>query len=254
MNMKIAVYGLCAIVLLMAMSVSAQPTADSFGVHNASGAPGTSVIVPVNITNTSTDTILGIGFNIAYDKAVINVTNVSSGELTSDWNVLGFNNEFDWGTRVALAGASAYAISKGTSNSVALLNFAVVATSDSKSYSYMTVTEIQLSDPNGSFGTAPAINGLFQVTGLPTPTPHRGGGGGGGIVTGIEQMPGITHVSNASNKTPTTTVTATITPAATPTLTPVSVAPKQTYRLLILLILALIVIVIYYYYRKRKQA
>ena len=157
------------------------------------------------------------------------------------------------GTRVALAGASAYAIPNGTSDSVALLNFAVVTTSDSKSYSYMTVTEIQLSDPTGSFGTAPAINGLFQVTGLPTPTPHRGGGGSG-IVTGIEQMPGITQVSNASNKTPTATVTATITPTATPTLTPMSVAPKQTYRLLILLILALVVIVIYYYCRKRKQA
>ena len=254
MNMKIVMYGLCAIVLLMAMPVSAQPTADSFSVHNASGAPGTSVIVPVNITNTSTDTILGVVFNIAYDKAVITVTNVSRGELTADWNVLGFNNEFDWGTRIALAGASAYAIPNGTSNSVALLNFAVVATSDSKSYSYMTVTEIQLSDPTGSFGSAPAINGLFQVTGLPTPTPHRGGGGGGGIVTGIEQMPRITHVSNASNVTPAATVTATITPAVTPTRTPVPVAPKQTYLLLIPLILALIVIVIYYYYRKRKQA
>ena len=253
MNMKIAVYGLCAIVLLM--PVSTQPTADSFGVHNASGAPGTSVIVPVNITNTSTDTILGIAFNIAYDKAVIKVTNVSSGELTADWNVVGFNNEFVWGTRVALAGASAYAIPNGTSNSVALLTFAVVATSDSKSYSPMTVTEIQLSSPTGSCGSSPARNGLFQVTGLPTPTPHRGGGGGGGgIVTGIEQMPRITNGSNASNVTPAATVTATITPAATPALTPVPVAQKQTYLILIPLILALIAIAIYYYYRKRKQA
>ncbi len=136
MNRTGWVHGLSAIVLLsvlvMAMPVSAQdPTADSFGVDDASGAHGTSVIVPVNITNVSNGPIRCIVFNVAYDKTVINVTNVSRGNATSTWGSLGVNNNFGWGTRVSLEGNAAHGavyIQNGTSDSVALINFSVVGT------------------------------------------------------------------------------------------------------------------------------
>jgi len=166
------VHGLSAIVLLsvlvMVMPVSAQdPTADSFGVDDASGAHGTSVIVPVNITNVSNGPIRGIVFNVAYDKTVINVTDVSRGNLTSTWGTLGVNHNFAWGTRVSLEGnavSGAVYIQNGSSNSVALLNFSVVGTRGE--ISNMNLSDIQLSDVSGyKEGTAPPENGTFTVSG-----------------------------------------------------------------------------------------
>lgn len=176
MNEKIGKYGISAIVLLsmlaMVIPVSAQPTADSFGVNNARGAQGTSVIVPVNITNASNGPILDVVFNIAYDKSVINVTDVLRGELTSDWNDLEFNNDLTWGTRVLVTGPSAYAIPNGSSGSVVLLNFFVTGNPDE--ISDMNVSGVQLPDISGqNIGTAPPKNGTFYVTGLPpVPVPE----------------------------------------------------------------------------------
>jgi hypothetical protein len=148
----------------MAMPVSAQdPTADSFGVDNASGAHGTYVIVPVIITNTSDGEILGKVFNIEYDKTVINVTDVSRGNLTINWNNLQ-PSSYPWGTRVLITGASAYAIPNGSSGSFALLNISVIGTRGE--ISNMNLSDIQLSDVSGlNVGSAPPKNGTFTVSG-----------------------------------------------------------------------------------------
>jgi hypothetical protein len=177
MNRNRWVHGLSAIVLLsvlvMAMPVSAQdPTADSFGVDNASGAHGTSVIVPVNIINVSNGPIRSIVFNVAYDKTVINITNitnVSKGNLTTTWGPLGVNNNFAWGTRVSLEGNAAEGavyIQNGSSDSVALLNFSVVGTRGETSTMNFTYVNISFSDESGyKVGTAPPKNGTFTVSG-----------------------------------------------------------------------------------------
>ncbi len=175
MNGKIWSYGLILLLSLFAivMPVSAQPTADSFGVNDAYGAPGTYVIVPVHITNASNGPIQSIVFNIAYDKNVINVTNVLKGNLTSDWNVLGFNNNFAWGTRIFLAGPFASAIPNGSSGSVVLLNFSVIGNPGETSD--MNLNDIELSDPDGNvdLDTVPTKNGTFYVPGMPpVPVPE----------------------------------------------------------------------------------
>jgi len=100
MNEKALAYGVSISVLCLVIAlipVSAQLSANGFGLEDASGVPGTHVIVPVNITNAKNGPVQGIVFNIAYDKRVISVTNVLRGELTSDWNVLGLNNDFEGG-------------------------------------------------------------------------------------------------------------------------------------------------------------
>jgi len=246
---------------------SAQPSADGFGLEDASGEQGTHVIVPVNITTVKNGPVQAIVFNIAYDKRVINVTNVLKGELTSEWNVLGFNNDFEGGTRVSLAGPFAYAISNGSSGSIALLNFSVERTSDSINYSHMTLSDIELSDPEGNFGTAAARNGLFYVTTTPAPYNRSGTSGetdadGDGYrdidETFVGTDPNDQHSypgSDAPAVTPALTKqTITATPAPTATITPAPVSPKQTYKLLIILIVALVVIgfVGFYYYAKRE--
>ena len=83
MKKKVMSFGLSAIVLLsmiaMAIPVSAQPTADSFGVNDASGYVGTYVIVPVNITNVQNGPIAAIIFNINYDTGILSVVAAREG-------------------------------------------------------------------------------------------------------------------------------------------------------------------------------
>ncbi|NQE46055.1 hypothetical protein C5S31_08550 [ANME-1 cluster archaeon GoMg2] len=163
LRLGLAIFVLLTVFALFELTALAAPTADKFGVDDANGLIGTYVTVPVNITNTSNSPILGIVFNIAYDKTVINVTGVSRGTLTSNWGNLGFNNDFVWGTRVSLTGPAAYAIQNGSSGSVVLLNFRVI---DSAPYKTdMNLSDIQLSDPSGNEGPAPVKNGTFYATG-----------------------------------------------------------------------------------------
>ena len=159
----LAIFGLLTVFAIFELTALAAPTADNFGVDDANGLIGTYVTVPVNITNTSSGPILGIVFNIAYDKTVINVTGVSRGTLTSNWGNLGFNNNFAWGTRVLLSGPSAHAILNGSSGSVVLLNFRVIGGAPYKTD--MNLSDIQLSDPSGNEGPAPVKNGTFYTTG-----------------------------------------------------------------------------------------
>ena len=156
--------GTFALLSVVAMtSVSAQPTADSFEVKDATGELSSYVMVPVNITNTSNGPIMTIIFNIAYDKNVLNVTDIWSCELTSNWNNLGFNNRFSWGTRVFVStGLTHQAIPNGSSGSVLLLNFSVIGGAPFKTD--MNLSDIQFSDPEGNEGTAPAKNGTFYVS------------------------------------------------------------------------------------------
>ncbi len=140
----------------------AAPTADSSGVEDASGRSGTYVEVPVNIRNVMNGPVLGIGFEIAYNKSVINVTNVSKGNLTSNWSEPNVNNNFTGGTKITIAGSyAADAISNGTTGSVVLLNFSVIGSPGDTSP--MSMTLIELANPIGDVGTAPAKNGTFVV-------------------------------------------------------------------------------------------
>ena len=164
MKKKVISFGLGAIVLLsiiaMAIPVSAQPTADSFGVNDAIGNLNTYVIVPVNITNAQNGPISAIIFDISYDTGILSVVGCERGDLTSNWDLPYYNN-FDWGTRVSLVydGKAEHAIQNGSTGSVVLLNFSLIGAGSSP----MNLSNIQLSDINGMIGTAPAKNGTFRV-------------------------------------------------------------------------------------------
>ncbi len=161
LRLGLAIFVLLTVFAIFELTALAAPTADKFGVDDANGLIGSYVTVPVNITNTSSGPISGVVFNIAYDKTVINVTDVSRGTLTSNWGNLGFNNNFAWGTRVLLSGPTAYAIQNGSSGSVVILNFRVIGGAPYKTD--MNLSDIQLSDPSGNEGPAPVKNGTFYV-------------------------------------------------------------------------------------------
>ena len=163
---------LAALFLAYAPPTFAQPTADNFGVEDASGYENTNAVVPVIITNAQNGPVVSIIFDIAYDKSVINVVDVQKGTLTSFWDSPAMNN-FEWGTRVSIVydGVREHRIQNGTSGSVVLLNFCVGGTPESTSG--MTLYNIQLSDTGYKVGTAPPKNGTFFIfTELgPIPTP-----------------------------------------------------------------------------------
>jgi hypothetical protein len=211
----IYVTGIIALVsvamVLAAVPVSAQPTAESFGVGDASGDSGTYVEVPVTITNVRNGPVQGIRLRVDYNENVLNLTSINNGDLTSAWTALQLGVD-----RHTITIATAYtdrAIPNGRSGSVVLLNFHVIGSQGATSP--MSMTLIELSNPDGVVGTAPARNGLFTVTPsgepTPTPTPPAGGGGGGG---------GFVPTSPTPTATPTSTVTVTPTPTLAPATTP----------------------------------
>jgi len=153
------------------------------------------------------------------------------------------------------------AIPNGSSGSVVLLNFHVIGSPGDKSP--MNLSLIELSNPYGEVGTAPAMNGTFTIkpsAEQPTPTPTLSpGGGGGGEGRGYvpttptpTEKPPVVAISGTKKEeeavTPSlTTPASTITPPATaptpaPTTPTPAPAPGLTPLFLILIVTAVIVI------------
>lgn len=155
---------IAALITVCALPTFAQPTANWFGVEDASGYKNTYVAVPVNITNVQSGPVISILFDLAYDKSIINVMDVQKGTLTSFWDAPAFNNNFSWGIRVSLLydGERAHALQNGSTGSVALLNFSILG--EGGETSMMKLSNIQLAGPpNYQVGTAPSKNGTFTI-------------------------------------------------------------------------------------------
>ena len=211
-----------SVTVLAQSAQSTAPTADSFGVEDASGQSGTYVEVPVNIANVRNGPVQGIRIRVDYNESVLSLTSISEGNLTANWTHLQLGED-----RHTMTIATSYtgdAILDGSSGSVVLLNFHVLGSPGDKSP--MNLSLIELSNPDGEVGTAPARNGTFTIKPsaeqlTPTPTPSLGGGGGGG---GGGYVP--TTPTPAEKQTAVEGVA--VTPALTtpaPTITPPSTAP-----------------------------
>ena len=142
------------------VSSTGVPTADSLGVEDASGWSGAYVGVPVNITNVRNGPVQGIRLGVDYNESVLNLTNISNGDLTSAWTHLQLGE--DRHTMVIATTNTGDAISNGSSGSVVLLNFSVIGSPGDTSP--MNLSLIELSNPEGEVGTAPARNGTFIVS------------------------------------------------------------------------------------------
>ena len=140
----------------------AAPTADSFGVEDASGRSGTYVEVPVSITNVMNGPVQGIRLRVDYNESVLNLMNIGNGVLTSAWTDLRLGE--DRHTMVIATAYTGEALPDGSSGSVIRLNFSVIGLPGDTSQ--MDMSLIELSNPDGEVGTAPAKNGAFTVSKL----------------------------------------------------------------------------------------
>ena len=147
---------------LNSVLAGAVPTADGLGVEDTGGSSGTYVEVPVNITNVMNGPVQSIRLRVDYNESVLNLTNISSGDLTSAWT----NRQLgeDRHTMVIATGHPEDAILDGSSGSVMLLNFSVIGSPGDTSP--MNMSLIELANPDGDVGTAPAKNGTFVVSRL----------------------------------------------------------------------------------------
>lgn len=169
MYKRVIFSGLIAVLLVSALAlvipVSALPSANSFGVNDAFGNPGTVVSVPVLIENAQNGPIITVRFSITYNTSVITFNNVQRGNLIPTWDSPTVNT-IGGTTTVVLVYDSPnvdHGIQNDSSGSVALINFNVVGGGGSSSGMDMGI--IELVDPYGSYlpGTAPAKNGTFSV-------------------------------------------------------------------------------------------
>jgi len=147
--------------------VSASPafalsTADTVGVADASGNPGTYLEVPVTIKNVQNGPIISMIFDVIYNNDALSVVDVQNGALTSFWDNPSMNN-FAGGTRVSVVydGQNAHGLEDGAIGSIVLLNVSVSGKPGETSR--MNLTNIQFSDTAYKLGTAPAKNGTFTI-------------------------------------------------------------------------------------------
>jgi hypothetical protein len=157
------------LVISLTALVLAQPTAESFGIEDASGRPGTYVEVPVNITNVMNGPVQCIRLKVDYTDSVLNLTNINNSDLTSTWTQLQLGE--DGHTMTIATAESEAAIPNGSCGSVVLLNFYVIGSPGDTSPVNMTL--IELSNPEGGVGTAQARNGIFTIksSGIDTAPP-----------------------------------------------------------------------------------
>jgi len=146
------------------IEVCAGPTANSLGVDDATGGSGTYVVVPVNVVNVMNGPVQGFRLGVGYNESVLTLTSISTGNLTSTWErlLLGADKH----TMIIATADTAEALPDGSTGSVLLLNFSVLGSAGD--ISPMNMTFIELSDPDGNVGTAPAKNGTFEVAALGT--------------------------------------------------------------------------------------
>jgi hypothetical protein len=231
--------------VLAVMPVSAEPTAESFGVEDASGKSGTYVAVPVTITNVMNGPVQGIRLSVDYNENVLNLTSISNGDLTENWTSLLLG--VDRHTVIIATAYSGDAIPNGRGGSVVLFNFHVIGSSGTTSPMKMTL--IELSNPDGIVGTAPAKDGTFTVTSTtstPTTSPltYSVGGGGGYYVPPTTPTPKGAGVVEAEEvvapPSPTFAPNSTPVPSIqTPTSAPATV-PKIPPLFIILIIIGVI--------------
>ena len=139
----------------------ALPTADCLGIEDASGSSGSYVEVPVNITNVRNGPIQGIRLGVDYDKNILNMTSIRSGDLTSKWTTMRLGE--DRRTMLIVTGSDD-AIQNGSSGTIVLLNFSVTGSLGDTSPMNMSLIELAPRDGTVVGRTVPARNGSFTVT------------------------------------------------------------------------------------------
>ena len=221
------------VVFLFSVSVaatfpaSAIATVDNFGVEDASGYKNTNVLVPVNITNVHSESIVGIEFKFLYDKSVINLVGMQKGTLTSTWSDP-LKTCAEGGYVIGIVGTLAKTIANGSIGSVVVLNFTTIG--ESGETSRMHLSNIKL--VNTTFdetGTAPAKNGTFTILTISRPTPSPSplpieppaGDGGEAIAPSDTDGDDILETDGVvSTSTPSVLVTPTTSPLIIPLPTP----------------------------------
>jgi len=136
------------------------PSADSFGVEDASGKSGTYVEVPVKIINVWNGPIQSIRLGVDYDESVLDITSISKVDLTSDWTTMRLGED----RHTLLIVTYGDAIQNGSSGSVVLLNFSVIGSPGDTSPMNMSFIELSNSDGKKVGRIVPARNGTFTVT------------------------------------------------------------------------------------------
>jgi hypothetical protein len=139
-----------------------EPTAVK--IPDANGSQGSYVEVPVNIANVMNGPIQGIRLEVDYNESVLNMTSISggdisSGNLTSTWTDMKLGD--DGHTMILATDNTGDAIPNGSSGTVVWMNFSVLGSLGDTSP--MDLSLIELSNPEGQTGTAPAKNGIFTV-------------------------------------------------------------------------------------------
>lgn len=196
------------------------PGAERFGVEDARGDSGTVIDVPIVIHNVSNGPVQSIRFRIEYVESVLVLNSITTGDVTARWTHLQLGDD----RHTAILGTTAVsdALANGSTGSVATLNFSVIGAANETSTLAMTL--IELANPAGIVGSAPAHNGTFTVTPstLPTPTPtpdgekEDGGGGGGGSFW----IPAPTPAEKTVDTTPAAPPNVTLAPTPAPAVTP----------------------------------
>ena len=156
--MKKLVLYICLWLLALVTAVTATPTADNIGFAATHMCTNSTVIVPLNITNTS-EPIVAFICNVHFNTNITQVVSVTQSALTSHWDILYSNKPY--GIRIAGVYDSniSHAIPSRATGPIALLHFKSLTPGQTN----LNLSDIQLSGPDYTIGTASAQNSTLTV-------------------------------------------------------------------------------------------
>ncbi len=150
----------CILTVSLCITASAATAATSLSVGNASGTPSAVVQVPVLLE--STGDVTAAQFDLSFDQQILTYRQTSAGDLTSAFSIA--SNMIDNKLRVIIYSPTNEKIKAG-SGSLAIIGFQVAAGASSGQSASLGLSNVILSDTEGTAISSSSIDGLFKAVG-----------------------------------------------------------------------------------------
>jgi hypothetical protein len=150
----------CITVLICTLLLTSTLKAATLTIGSASGSPGKSISIPINLTSASGEKVCGFNFDLNYDAAKLSFKEVTLGYVAMDaGKSLSFSQPSSNTIRVVVVGLNQNVIGNGE-----VLNFTFdILRNAPVGKTELTITKASISDLNGKALRVDIESGVLEV-------------------------------------------------------------------------------------------